>query len=281
MNANGAIRQTASFAPAPYGPRLRLVAEPAQGEVRGAVLLAPPFAEEMNKCRRMAARMARLLAAQGWQVVRPDLRGCGDSAGEFRDADWADWIADLQAELAALPAGLPVWLWCIRAGALLAEPLAEARPDLNLLLWQPVLNGAQHLQQFLRLHAGGRIVGAAAEGPSPLGRLRAGECVELGGYELGPALARGMERATLALPASFRGRIAWFDVQADATASPGPATQKVLESLRARALSVDHAVVAGPPFWQTVEIEECEALLQVSLAGLGTAQPARAATCPA
>ena len=281
MNANGAIRQTASFAPAPYGPRFRLVSGPAHGEARGAVLLAPPFAEELNKCRRMTARMARLLAAQGWQVVQPDLRGCGDSAGEFRDADWVDWIADLQAELAALPGHLPVWLWCIRAGALLAGPLAEARPDLNLLLWQPALSGAQHLQQFLRLHAGGRIVGAAAEGPSPLSRLRAGESVELGGYELGAALALGMERATFALPRAFRGRIAWFDVQAHATAAAGPATQAALEALRARALSVDHAVVAGAPFWQTVEIEECEALLQVSLAGLGSARTARAAACPA
>lgn len=265
MSTNGAIRQTASFVTAPYGARLRIVSEPADGQARGAVLLAPAFAEEMNKCRRMAARMTRLLASQGWYVVQPDLRGCGDSAGEFRDAHWDDWIADLQSELADLPCRAPVWLWCIRAGALLVEPLVSTRPDLNLLLWQPTLAGAQHLQQFLRVHAAGRIVGSASDEPPPLSRLRRGETIELGGYELGPGVAGGLERSRFALPEGFSGRIVWIDVQPEATGEVGPAIAGALAALRERRISVEHGVVAGPPFWQTVEIEECDALLRESL----------------
>ena len=63
------------------------------------VLVVPPFAEELNKCRRMLALTTRQLSMQGCDVLWPDLYGTGDSAGEFGDAVWADWVADLGASL--------------------------------------------------------------------------------------------------------------------------------------------------------------------------------------
>ena len=42
---------------------------PAQGGVRGGLLYLHPFAEEMNKARRMAALQARLLAENGFTNV--------------------------------------------------------------------------------------------------------------------------------------------------------------------------------------------------------------------
>ena len=207
-------------------------------------------------------------------MVQPDLRGCGDSAGEFRDASWHAWVADLEAELAEAPAGTEAWLWCIRCGALFAEPLTSARPDLNLLLWQPVLAGSSHLQQFLRLHAGARIMGATGATPSPMSLLRAGQEVEVGGYELSPALASGMERARFALPDHYRGRIAWFDVHASLDVPTGAGPAAVLAALRARqSLPVEHAVLQGPQFWQTTEIEECEELLLCSRDAVSRSRP--------
>src|SRR5688500_5815022 len=99
MTVAGPVNETASFEPSASGPRLRCVAEPAGGTVRGVVLLLPPFAEEMNKSRRMCALLARGLAADGWRVVRIDLLGCGDSAGSLRDASWEQWCDDLRTEL--------------------------------------------------------------------------------------------------------------------------------------------------------------------------------------
>ena len=61
----------------------------------GAVLYVHPLAEEMNKSRRMAALQARALAASGWFVLQVDLFGCGDSDGDFGDADWQRWLADV------------------------------------------------------------------------------------------------------------------------------------------------------------------------------------------
>ena len=69
---------------------------PAQGGVpKGCVLNIHPFAEEMNKSRRMAALQARALAKAGYAVLQIDLFGCGDSSGDFGDASWQDWVGDV------------------------------------------------------------------------------------------------------------------------------------------------------------------------------------------
>jgi len=266
MTTVGPVAQSAGYVPAPGGPRFRMVTEPATGQALGTVLWAHPFGEEMNKSRRMSGRMARLLAARGWRVVQTDLLGCGDSAGEFRDATWDAWAEDLRSELARAAAGQPVWFWGVRAGALLAPALMQARPDLHLLLWQPVVSGAQHLQQFLRLHAGARIVGntqGAAEA-SPAELLKAGQMVELGGYELSPALADGLGRASFDVPAGFHGRVVWLEVSAEPDAAASPMAQRSVERLRSSGARVDLEVVPGAPFWQTQEIEDCDALLERS-----------------
>ena len=270
MTPAKAVFQAAGFVPGSTGSRFRLVSEPADRLVRGTVIFVHGFAEEMNKSRRMAARMARLLAADGWRVVQRDLCGCGDSSGEFVDASWAAWVDDIDTELADAATDRPVWLWCLRAGALLAPAVLEERRHVNLLLWQPVLSGAQHLQQFLRLHAGARIVGAASAdwGASPMQRLRSGEPVEVGGYQLGPALAMGLEQAVFAVPEHFAGRIAWFELSNDEAPELSMPAARAIERLSGAGLRADTRVLRGPPFWQTQEIEECEALLEQTLAEL-------------
>jgi exosortase A-associated hydrolase 2 len=289
MTAAGPIVRTGAYVPGAQGPRLRLVSAPAGAQPRGTVIAVHAFAEEMNKSRRMCARLASMLAGEGWRVVQSDLAGCGDSSGEFRDATWSAWVADLRDELLHADPERPVWLWCVRAGALLAAPaLAGLRRDTGLLLWQPVTSGAQHLQQFLRLHVGARIVGAGAagEGPSVAQRLKAGATVELGGYELSAALAGALEQASFDLPAEHAGRIAWFEMSADDPASLSPAATRTIDRLRARGTPVVAEALHGELFWQTQEIAQSESLLARSCAALadapasGPASPARAIADP-
>src|SRR5436190_21776504 len=87
----------------------------------GAMLYLHPFAEEMNKSRRMAAMQARALAAAGWTVLQLDLFGCGDSEGEFGSASWTQWLDDAAAAIEWLDAdtGSTPALWGVRTGCLL------------------------------------------------------------------------------------------------------------------------------------------------------------------
>lgn len=258
------VVRSAAYVAGTTGSRFRMVTEPSNAEVRGTIVLAQAFAEEMNKTRRMCARMSHLLAGDGWRVVQRDLCGCGDSSGEFRDASWPAWIDDLDAELSLADERKPLWLWCVRAGALLAPALLARRPRVNLLLWQPVTSGAQHLQQFLRLHAGARIVGSSksSDQQTPAQKLKAGATVEVGGYELSPALATGLEQAVFDTPAGFTGRVVWFELSTDLGPAASPAATRMAERLLARQVDVEIEALNGPLFWQTQEIEESEALLE-------------------
>lgn len=282
MTAASAVIRTGAFVAGSNGSRFRLTSEPAHKELRGTVIFVHGFAEEMNRSRRMAARMANVLAADGWRVVQRDLCGCGDSSGEFADASWQAWIDDVADELSLAPKERPVWLWCLRAGALLAPTVLERRLDVNLLLWQPVWAGSQHLQQFLRLHAGARIVGSAAgdSSLSPAKLLRSGVQVEVGGYQLSPALANGMEQATLELPTGFSGRIVWFELSTDDELAPSPPASRAIERLRAIGVAASPRILRGPPFWQTQEVEECEPLLEQTRAELRGDRPQATALEP-
>ncbi len=254
----------ATFDPAAVGRRFTLRHDPGPTP-RGTVILAPPFAEEMNRCRRMISLCARRLAAQGWYVIARDLHGSGDSSGDFGDTAWQDWIDDL-ASLLDEAKGPTLWLWGVRAGTLLLPALLHRRPDAHLLLWQPVVSGSAALTQFLRLKAAAAALGGHAriDVRSLRATLSAGEPVEVAGYRLAPALAAGLDAAELALPASHRGRVVWLEVAAGGPTALAPAGEALRARWLTQGLRVDALAVGGEQFWQTQEIADCPALLEAT-----------------
>lgn len=236
-----------------------------------------PFGEEMNKARRMAASQARRLAASGYEVLQIDLLGCGDSSGEFADARWELWRNDVRAALGWLAERNrgPVTLWGLRLGATLAAEVAAA-PDLRiarLLLWQPILSGELFITQFLRLRLASEMLaaGAAQTGLQDLrARLAQGEVLEIGGYELHPELAQAVAGARLsdAAPPPVNA-VEWLEVSAAESPRLTPAAQRVADAWRAQGLRVNATAVAGEPFWTTIEIAECAALLGATDEAMG------------
>ncbi|MET0266192.1 MAG: hydrolase 2, exosortase A system-associated [Duganella sp.] len=259
------------FLPMQHGARFCIfhAAHPGVAE-RGAVLYVHPFAEELNKSRRMAAVQARALAAAGYAVLQPDLYGCGDSSGDFADARWPIWLDDLaesQRWLLQRSSG-PFYLWGLRLGALLALDFAgsaahSAKPD-GLLLWQTVTSGGSHLQQFTRLQATARLFSETQAQPSDMD----GE--EIAGYRIATALAQAIRRAD-ALSMVPSCPVQWLEL---AMATPGnacalaPATALVLKRWRAAGVSVDASALRDTPFWNSSEITEAPGLLAASLAAL-------------
>jgi len=256
--------------PTAAGARLCLCHLPAAAP-RGAILYLHPFAEEMNKSRRMAALQARRFAAAGFAVLQVDLAGCGDSDGDLRDVRWDTWMADVAAAAAWLRGAAPgpLWLWGLRLGALLALDAARRLPVPveGCLLWQPVTDGALHLNQFLRLKLAGAAMqedgaDAAGNGVTALrARLQQGETIEVGGYPIAPALADDLSRLRLADLAMPGPRIAWCEVVPQAARGWPPAARRVLDAWQRRGIAASAHLVEGLPFWTTAEIAECPALL--------------------
>jgi exosortase A-associated hydrolase 2 len=256
-----------------------------RGPARAAVVHLHAFAEEMNKSRRMVALASRALAEAGCAVLQVDLAGCGDSSGEFSEATWDGWCTDAldAARWLTERHAAPLWLWGHRAGCLLAAQAARrmAAPC-HLLFWQPSVNGKAVLQQFLRLKAAAQMQSGSGSGAVQALKqaLAEGQAVEIAGYELGAAVANGLEQASLEPPPGRDdARLAWLEVTQRDPAALLPASVPALAKWRAAGWEASDQVLAGPSFWQTVEVEEAPALVDATVAAV-TAETAAAVTAP-
>ncbi|MBF0266836.1 MAG: hypothetical protein HQL46_16355 [Gammaproteobacteria bacterium] len=130
--------------------------------VLGQLLVFPPFAEEMNRSRRQIIDLAGQLANSGYQVLIIDLFGTGDSEGDFSEANWDIWQANMLDGMKFLfektPSNSSLDILGIRLGCLLALDTLQSKNSIldkisinHFLSWQPVFNAKNHSQQFLRL----------------------------------------------------------------------------------------------------------------------------------
>lgn len=239
---------------------------------RLGLVYVPPFAEEMNRARRMAALQARRLAELGVDVLLLDPFGTGDSAGDFGDARWETWRDDIGTAIAWLGTRIDgkVGLWGLRLGALLAADVAAREPDriARLILWHPVLSGDRFLTQFLRLRVAATMdAGADRESTKGLrARLSKGEPLEIAGYELAPALADSI--ATLELRSCLDKLQAvpttWLEVTSQEEVEFAPPSQQLLSTLRERGHRIVAKAVSGEPFWGAQEITLAPNLLQAT-----------------
>jgi exosortase A-associated hydrolase 2 len=262
------------FLPAEAGQRFCLFHPPAGAACRGAVIYVHPFAEEMNKARRMAALQARALAALGVGVLQIDLQGCGDSSGEFGEARWDTWKSDLALAHRWLRErlGAPVSLWGLRLGAMLALDYAAgaADPVQSLVLWQPVQSGKTYLTQFLRLRVASDMLTEGKEAGNGTHALRAqlqaGQTLEIAGYELAPALAGAIDALDLTAMKPPACPVHWFEAVAAAGRDLPPAAARVTAAWQQAGCDLWVDVVPCPPFWTAQEITECPALLEATSA---------------
>ena len=260
------------------GQRFCLYHPPA-GRCRGAVLYVHPFAEEMNRTRRMAALGARALAASGHAVLQIDLAGCGDSSGDFGDARWALWKADLAAGARWLRGRFdgPLRLWGLRLGALLALDYArEARhPVDGLLLWQPVLTGSNHLTQFLRLRLAGAMLAEGEPSASAPGSTQAlrkalhdGEVLEIAGYDLHPQLAAALDALAPLDAAAPACPVDWIEAITGSNQGPAPGAARAAAAWQGKGIDLRLHPVACAPFWSTSEITENAAWVEATVLAL-------------
>jgi len=228
---------------------------------RGDVLVAPPFAEEMNRCRSMVALQARALSRVGVGTLIVDPFGTGDSGGDFCDGDWQGWQDDLRLGInwLRLHGGGCRAIWGIRLGAIMAAQLAEIDGHIDrLLLWQPVLSGRAYFTQFLRIRIAADL--ERPDGVKSTDQLRqssaAGHAIEISGYRIGPTLAAALDVLEMPAPERMKSlRVDWFDVAADMAAPPSRASSKMIEQFRAAGIQMELRAVVGPPFWQVHERE--------------------------
>ncbi len=170
------------------GEQLYTVRHPAHGEPRGKVLLVGPFPSQRLYTYISWISWARLLAANGYEVLRFDYRGTGESTGRFEDMSFGTWLDDIGACAEHLDHGesVPLVLHGLLLGGLLANIRFKSGCGDGLMLWEPAPSGAKLLNEFLR----GKLTEDMALQASGLRKNRqvyideilAGEVVEVDGY---------------------------------------------------------------------------------------------------
>jgi exosortase A-associated hydrolase 2 len=253
------------------GKRFCLYHAPGSGrECLGVFIYIHPFGDEMNKSRRMAAVQARAFAEAGFGVLQIDLYGCGDSDGEFSDARWDIWKQDLASAYGWIRnrASAPISLWGLRLGASLALDFAGdyEKPVDKVILWQPVLDGASFLNQFLRMRLASEMF-SNATGPKGAGTtalrecLANGETLEVAGYELSPHLAAALEKLKVVDLDIQKCTVHWFEITAEPGRSVSHAGMNVISRWKLNGLNAQVHLVPCAPFWATQEISECAELI--------------------
>ena len=251
------------------GTRFCLYYPPNPGlPARGAILYVHPFAEEMNRTRRMAAQQSRAFAAMGYAVLQMDLFGCGDSCGEFSAGRWEQWKHDLTVAaewLAERTSGQPLHLWGVRLGGLLALDFAAIRKVESIILWQPFMNGRTCINQFLRLRLAAGADHGARLTPRSTSALRAELVtrgrIEVAGYELDSTMVKGIDACDAVNIRPLPCDVHWFASGARAARKLAAGTARLARHWTPLGVTLHFHAVDGAPFWAINDVAECPALL--------------------
>jgi exosortase A-associated hydrolase 2 len=155
-----------------------------------AYVFVHPFAEEKLWSHRVYVTTARAFCEQGILATRFDLRGHGDSDGNYQDASLDKHLVDVNAVIDHLKQNNPsiseIGLFGLRLGGTIATLTALNRDDVDeLMLWDPVLDGERYMQEILRSNLAAQM---AVKGKVEVTRddlieqMKSGQAVNIEGY---------------------------------------------------------------------------------------------------
>jgi FkbH-like protein len=127
------------------------------GPVRGAVLCCYPMPPKYQRSYRLFHQCAGELAGQGYDVLRFDYSGTGDSSGEPAEATIEKWTGEVEAAADYLRSRSQtdrVSIVGMRLGAALAARASRRISTIDkLVLWEPAVDGEEYLNELRALNA--------------------------------------------------------------------------------------------------------------------------------
>ncbi len=135
----------------PEGEQLLGLHHPPTGPSRNmGVVLCSPAPQEALRSHWAFRKLAELLAKAGFDVLRFDYRGTGDSAGELSDCPPQLWVEDIRRaarELKDISGVRKVSAVGFRMGAVLLAQAAASGLSLDtLVMWEPIVSMAKWIE---------------------------------------------------------------------------------------------------------------------------------------
>lgn len=215
-----------------------------------------PFGEEKLWAHRVFVTFARQLAERGHPVLRFDYNGHGDSDGEFRDFSVSTALADIGCAIDWLKTHTgrsQVSLLGLRFGATLARQVVATRHDVaSLILWAPIVDAGKYMQELLRINLTTQMAVYKEirwDREALAAALRAGETVNVDGYEIGLPLFEQMSALKLSQASRYDGPCLVLQVDRN----PSAPVARDVDALRAVNPALVVRVVQEEPFWKEIE----------------------------
>ena len=189
------MTETPFFLPNGSDSMFALLHEPEGVRSGQSWVFCHPLAEEKLWAHRVFVGFARHLAAAGHTVLRFDLRGNGDSDGDFSQSSVERGVSDVRCaidEVRRRTGAQTVSLLGLRFGATLASLVAERSTDIDkLVLWSPIVDGERYLLELLRINVATQAAvyrEVRHDRTALVEMMRQGQSVTVDGYQLGFAL---------------------------------------------------------------------------------------------
>jgi hypothetical protein len=118
-----------------------------------AALICAPVGPEYVRAHFILQRLARQLGKAGVPTLRFDYYGCRDSLGDSHEATCSGWARDIvaaHAELQRKSGATRVVAIGARLGGTLLSRVAGGLNLHRIVLWDPILRGADHHRQLRR-----------------------------------------------------------------------------------------------------------------------------------
>lgn len=234
-----------------------LHAPPAGGP---GVLFCNAFGEERKSSALTMVRLARAVAAAGFTVLRFDYWGCGDSEGEFVDADVETRLADIRcaADWLRGRVGGDVCLLGLRLGATLAAAAVQDIPGCaGLALVEPIPDGGAYLGGELRRKLVRQMMTAGSERSSRDEMMKDLErddtLLDMDGFAL-----RGAAYRQLTALGIRAGQIGFGDpvlvCQLHFNDRPKAELEAVCDAYREAGAEVEFVRLVLPPLWSRIDV---------------------------
>lgn len=144
----------------PESPLFGVYHQPRRSEDRAApraAIICPPIGQEYNRTHWALRLLANQLTRKNIHVLRLDYHGIGDSSQSIEQIDeleiWKQNIVEAINHLQQESHAETVMLIGQRMGGTLAAMVARERCDVNsLVLWEPVVDGKNYLDQLREMH---------------------------------------------------------------------------------------------------------------------------------